>query len=148
MLNYQASLKMPSRELRNTMTESERVLWQRLRSRQVQGVQFYRQKPIGRFIVDFYAPSAKLVIEVDGSQHYEEDGLQRDKERNAYLSAFGLRVLRFNNRQVLMEIDAVMDVIDRAVVKSPPAPLFQSGEFRRTSINPPFEKGGRGDFQL
>lgn len=109
------------------MTPSERKLWARLRLRQVLGVQFYRQKPIGNYIVDFYGPRAKLVVEVDGSQHLEPDHVERDAQRDCYLASLGLRVLRFDNRQVLQEFDSVVDVISQAVLESeggnPPSPL-------------------------
>jgi very-short-patch-repair endonuclease len=129
MLPYNSNLKPPARRLRKELTDVEQLLWSRLRSKQVLGVQFYRQKPLGNFIVDFYAPKAKLVVEVDGSQHLDVDHAERDAERDEYLKAQGLRVLRLNNTQVLREIDAVMEVIHRAVEKIPPSPL------------PPFCKG-------
>ena len=66
MLRYKSSLKPISRQLRLEMAECERLLWSRLRRKQLHGVQFYRQKPIGSYIVDFYAPAARLVVEVDG----------------------------------------------------------------------------------
>ena len=65
------------------MTDSEHALWERLRRKQVQAVQFYRQKPIGNYIVDFYAPKAKIVVEVDGSQHMESEQAARDLQRDA-----------------------------------------------------------------
>ncbi len=67
------------------MTDAERLIWSRVRRKQVFDVPFYRQKPIGQFIVDFYAPKIKLVIEIDGAQHYEAEHLQRDKKRDAIL---------------------------------------------------------------
>jgi very-short-patch-repair endonuclease len=69
MLLYNKNLKKPSRQLRKNMTDSEKNLWLRLRGKQLLGVQFYRQEPIGDYIVDFYAPQVKLVVEIDGSQH-------------------------------------------------------------------------------
>lgn len=63
------------------MTESERVLWSRLRGKQLSGIQFYRQKPLGNYIVDFYAPKAKLVVEVDGSQHIRAEHADKDVSR-------------------------------------------------------------------
>ena len=72
MLQYGRHLKKYSRRLRKEMTEAERVLWSRIRGKQLKGLQVYRQKPIGRFVVDFYCPKAKLVIELDGGQHYTE----------------------------------------------------------------------------
>ena len=76
MLRYNPELKPLARSLRSAMTESESALWYRVRGKQISGVQFYRQKPIGNYIVDFYAPRVKLVIEVDGSQHLDGKHLQ------------------------------------------------------------------------
>ena len=111
MLEYNNALKEPSRNLRNNMTEAERLLWSRLRRKQLQGIQFYRQKPIGSFIVDFYAPTVYLVIEVDGSQHLEMEHRVRDEFRDEFFAELGLSVLRFDNRQVLCETDAVVEQI-------------------------------------
>ena len=117
MLRYKAKLKHKARQLRQKMTDSERILWHRLRGKQLFGVQFYRQKPIGTYIVDFYAPRTKLVVEVDGSQHMEGKHAQRDAHRDEYLAALGLRVLRFNSREVLEETDAVVEVIYRTMAE-------------------------------
>ncbi|MBP8098910.1 MAG: endonuclease domain-containing protein [Acinetobacter sp.] len=111
MKPYNKNLKQTSRDLRNNMTEAEKLLWSKLRNKQILGVQFYRQKPILNFIVDFYCPSANLVIECDGSQHYTNEGLEADRVRDEALAQLGLRVLRFDNGQVLREIDAVVQVI-------------------------------------
>jgi very-short-patch-repair endonuclease len=115
MLQYHHHLKKNARELRKNLTDSENVLWSRLRRKQVEGVQFYRQKPIGAYIIDFFAPSAHLVIEVDGCQHLQEDHMKRDQERDEYLAGFGLEVLRFDSRQVLTETAAVVEVILRSI---------------------------------
>ena len=117
MLKYNPLLKLNSQQLRIQMTEVETQLWLRLRKKQIQNVQFYRQKPLGNYIVDFYAPKAKLVIELDGSQHLEVANQTKDAKRDAYLQELGLQVLRFNNLQVLQEIDAVMEVIFRKVTE-------------------------------
>ncbi len=111
MLEYNPHLKLPARDLRSNQTDSEQLLWSKVRRKQINDIQFYRQKPIGNYIVDFYAPKAKLVIEIDGSQHLEAEHHQRDQQRDAYLNTHGLTVLRFSNLQVLREIDAVMEVI-------------------------------------
>ena len=115
MLKYNPNLKANARQLRQNLTDSERVLWQRLRSKQIADVQFYCQKPIGDYIVDFYAPKAKLVIEIDGSQHLEAPHVEKDRERDEYLGSLGLMVLRFNSRQALKETEAVMEFIYQAV---------------------------------
>ena len=132
MLKYNHNLKQKARHLRAEMTGSEQTLWSRLRRKQIWGVQFYRQKPIGNYIVDFYAPQAKLAIEIDGSQHMDPHQAQKDVERDAYLASEGLRVLRFNNLQVLQELDSVVEVIfqeltDRLDGNPPLAPLCKGG---------------------
>ena len=111
MQPYNIQLKEPSCTLRNSMTDAEQVLWQRLRRKQILDVQFYRQKPILNFIVDFYCPQAKLIIECDGSQHHTLEGLESDAHRDDMLNQLGLTILRFDNRQILLEIDAVCQVI-------------------------------------
>ena len=127
MLRYDDILKDKARELRKHSTDSERALWARLRGRQLLGIQFYRQKPIGNYIVDFYAPKAKLIVEVDGSQHLQNDHIERDKSRDTYLAGLGLEVLRFDSREVLKETDCVAAVILKTIEqhlapKIPPGP--------------------------
>jgi len=117
MENYRKSLKTNSQKLRNTPTDAEQRLWQRLRYKQVAGFPFNRQKPISNYIVDFYCAKAKLVVEIDGAQHVEEKHQLRDTARDKALQQMGLRVLRFDNRQVLLNLDAVVEVIYWAVCK-------------------------------
>ena len=115
MKPYAKKLKPLARTLRTTMTDAEQRLWQSLRRKQICGVQFYRQKPLLEFIVDFYCPAARFVIELDGSQHEEPEQKQKDVERDAVLRELGLKVVRFDNRQVLTETEAVLTVIERIV---------------------------------
>ena len=117
MLKYNPKLKANARQLRQNLTDSELSLWRRLRGKQLAGVQFYRQKPIGDYIVDFYAPRVKLVIEIDGSQHLEAPHAEKDRERDNHLGRLGLMVLRVNSRQVLKETEAVLELIYQAMVK-------------------------------
>ena len=109
MLNYNKGLKPFSQQLRKNMTDAERRLWTRIRCKQLKGLQFYRQKTIGDYIVDFYCPQAKLVIELDGGQHYTEEGKEQDKVRDEYLVSLGLQVLRFSDREVLTQADSVLE---------------------------------------
>lgn len=111
MKPYNKNLKQASRNLRSNMTEAEQLLWQRIRRKQILGLQFYRQKPILNFIVDFYCPAVNLVIECDGGQHYTETGLEADQNRDHALDELGLMTLRFSNHQILTEIDAVVEQI-------------------------------------
>lgn len=141
MLEYSRNLKAPSRELRKNMTDAERLLWSKLRVKQLLEVQFYRQKPIGPFIVDFYAHAAALVVEVDGGQHYETEHAGKDAERDKCLVEAGLLVMRFDNLQVSQETDAVVEEI-QAVVRerlNPPRPPFAKGGNS--------EKGNGGDMK-
>ena len=99
------------------MTKEERHLWYDfLRS---YPVRFLRQKVIDSFIVDFYCAQAGLVIELDGSQHYEEDSLKYDRERTLHLEKRGLRVIRIPNNEVFRNFEGVCLYIDKAVKESP-----------------------------
>jgi very-short-patch-repair endonuclease len=116
MLAYRNDLKKTARTLRKNMTDAERNLWSRLRNKQILGVQFYRQKPIGPYIVDFYAPAANLVIEVDGSGHMETKNQKQDHVRDVFLTNKGLHVIRIDNLQVLQQINSVVEMIFNAVL--------------------------------
>ena len=102
-----------ARQLRREMTPQERKLWYLFL--RTYPVKIYKQRVIGRFIVDFYCASAKLVIEVDGSQHYEPQGMAYDDERTAFLSSLGLEVLRFSNRDVDRDFHGVCEQINLAI---------------------------------
>ena len=101
-----------ARELRREQTPMELRLWEKLRHRQLGGLRFRRQHPIGRFIVDFYCPAHRLVIEIDGAVHGEQ--VERDQSRTAWLEEHGCKVLRFPNDDVRDELDRVLDSILRA----------------------------------
>ncbi len=125
MLNYRSDLKLKARQLRSNMTDAEQRLWHHLRRKQLLDIQFLRQRPLGKYIVDFHAPMVKLVVEIDGSQHMENDAMAYDSVRNTYLETLGLTVLRFDNLQVLNETDGVLEKIHQYVHdrKSLPASL-------------------------
>jgi adenine-specific DNA-methyltransferase len=110
-----------ARSLRRSQTDAEALLWRHLRSRH-QGVKFRRQHPFGRFIRDFYSLEAHLVIEVDGSQHATESSIASDAKRTAALEAAGLHVLRFTDREVLLETEAVLEAIAEATRGYNPSP--------------------------
>ena len=120
MLKYGEKLKKPSQQLRSRMTDAEKVIWFKTRRKQIKNLQFDRQKPIGSYIVDFFCPKAKLVIEIDGGQHYEAKGERQDKIRDEYLKKLGLKILRFQNTDVLKDIDGVVKVICDAIEKGFP----------------------------
>ncbi|AAU38561.1 endonuclease domain-containing protein [[Mannheimia] succiniciproducens] len=111
MQPYSKSLKELSQKLRSDQTDAERKLWQRINREQLLGFRFNRQKPLLNYIVDFYCPKAKLIIELDGSQHYEPDYQGKDALRDAELNSLGFTVMRFSNDEVYYEIEAVVDQI-------------------------------------
>ncbi len=129
MLPYNVNLKELSRQLRKNMTDAERRLWARIRMKQLKGCPFYRQKPIGEYIVDFFCPRAKLVIEIDGGQHFLDEVAQYDRIRDEYLSSLGLRVLRFTNSNVLTHIEGVIESIEEGM------------ELEQIPLSPPLRKG-------
>ena len=102
-----------ARQLRRDMTLQERKLWYLFL--RAYPVKFYKQRIIGSFIADFYCHAARLVIELDGSQHYEPQGLAYDEERTAVLAQYGLAVLRFSNHDINTQFCAVCEQIDETV---------------------------------
>ncbi len=108
---YRDDLKPLSRRLRINMTDAEQKLWHRLRRKQILDTQFYRQRPLLDYILDFFAPSVKLAIEVDGGQHYDADKQVADNLRDSRLRQQGITVLRFTNREVLQEMEDVLAAI-------------------------------------
>ena len=110
---YNGDLIPRARELRKEMTRHERHLWYDFL--RLYPIKVYRQRTISGFIADFYCASAKLVIELDGSQHYTPDGLAYDEGRTEVFNQLGIEVIRFTNRQIDTEFDAVCAQIDRAI---------------------------------
>jgi very-short-patch-repair endonuclease len=98
-----------AKQLHRNMTPAEVKLWGRLRAHRLEGIHFRNQHAIGNYVVDFCAPRKKLIIELDGSQHLEQEGY--DKERTEYLESKGYKVLRFWNNDVMSDIDSVIRAI-------------------------------------
>ncbi|MGP8080513.1 MAG: endonuclease domain-containing protein [Dehalococcoidales bacterium] len=111
MVLYNQNLKQFSRALRKNSTNAEIRLWSKLRLRQLNGLQFYRQRIIVNYIVDFFCPKVKLIIEVDGGQHYFGKIHDDDLKRDEYLKNLGYKVLRFSDRDVLTNIEGVVENI-------------------------------------
>ena len=93
------------------MTDAEKLLWSKIRARQIKNYQFNRQKPVGNYIVDFYCCRAKLVIEIDGGQHHEDDNKREDELRDKKIREKGIKVLRFTNLDVLKNVNGVVQKI-------------------------------------
>jgi very-short-patch-repair endonuclease len=114
--NTTSSIQSRVREMRHDPTEAEAKLWSQLRAHRANGIHFRRQHPIGPYIVDFCAVQPKLIIEVDGSGHLEQE--EYDHQRTEFLETKGYRVLRFWNNEVLGDVETVMGVI-LETLKSP-----------------------------
>ncbi|TMH30258.1 MAG: DUF559 domain-containing protein [Betaproteobacteria bacterium] len=123
-------VRVRARALRRSSPDAEHALWQRLRNRQLDGYKFRRQHPIGGYFADFMCVEAGLIVELDGGQHFEVEGLERDARRTVKLNELGFHVLRFTDREALIERDAVMArVLDWLTLHHPhPNPLPQAGE--------------------
>jgi len=112
-----------SRSLRKNQTDAEKKLWSVLRNRQLAGAKFRRQFTIDKYILDFYSPEYKISVEADGGQHFDEEGLKRDQERIRELESLDVRVLRFDNREILTNIEGVYEMILRAIEEIRQSPL-------------------------
>jgi very-short-patch-repair endonuclease len=111
MQRYNKNLRQFSRQLRSNMTDAEKLLWSKVRGKQLKGYQFYRQKIIGNYIADFCCPKANLVIEIDGGQHYSDEGKKKDSIRDGYMVDIGLKVLRFSDRDIFENVEGVIETI-------------------------------------
>ena len=105
-----------AKQLRKEMTKEERHLWYDFL--RTHPVRFSRQKVLGKYIADFYSAEAQLVIELDGSQHYEDDNLEKDAERTTFLEGYGLTIIRIPNNEVSRNFRGVCEYIDSAVRQS------------------------------
>lgn len=108
-----------ARSLRCAMTDAEHLLWRALRGKQLNGHRFRRQHPIGKYIADFACIEQKIVIELDGGQHQEQQVY--DGQRSTFLAAQGWEILRFWNNDVLNNLDGVLSVIAKEVTGAPPS---------------------------
>jgi very-short-patch-repair endonuclease len=106
-----------ARGMRSEQTPTERQAWARLRLRQMLGVRFLRQYVVGGCILDFYAPSIRLAVELDGGQHYAPDHAESDAARTEWLATRGIRVLRYTNLDVGRRLADVLDDISRVVAR-------------------------------
>ena len=124
-LPYDPRLVERARDLRKGMTPAEKKLWYAFLSCFRHRV--LRQRPIDRFIVDYYCPQLRLVIEIDGDSHFTEDGQAGDDCRTSVLQGYGLRVMRFNNQEVLRNLEGVCAAIEAVDDPSPLPPLHKGG---------------------
>ncbi len=102
------------KKLRNSMTPAEVILWSKIKNKQL-GYKFRRQQGIGKYIVDFYCPELRLVIEVDGSTHDSEEQINKDENRQKFLENIGLTVKRYTDTQVVKGLDNVIEDLQQTI---------------------------------
>jgi very-short-patch-repair endonuclease len=107
-LRNDPTLKQRRRELRRDQTDAEKALWAKVRNKQFFEMKFFRQYSIGPYILDFYCPTVKLAIELDGGQHNQNDNREYDSARSEYLESQGIDVVRFWNNEVLLDMQSVL----------------------------------------
>ncbi len=123
------NITLIAKNLRKKLTDTERILWTRLRAKQLEGLKFRRQEPIGEYIVDFVCYERGIIIEADGGQHSSEK--EKDAVRDKWLKKEGFKVLRFWNNEILTNIEGVLEVIREECLNHPPLPPpIQGGEVR------------------
>ncbi len=105
------STKEKRRELRKKQTETEEIMWKILRNRGCDGLKFKRQYGIGKYIADFYCPEKRIVVEIDGSQHFTPKGMAYDKVREEYMKSLGIRTIRFTNYEVKSNTEGVIEAL-------------------------------------
>ena len=125
-LGANSNIKNKARVLRKSMTVAEKILWSHIRNRKLNGMYFRRQHPYGIYILDFYCFQANLVIEIDGMIHLKHHNY--DHERTNYLESSGLKVIRFNNRDIENRIESVLDEISSYLIHLPPSQPSPTGE--------------------
>jgi very-short-patch-repair endonuclease len=110
-------------DLRHPMTDAEKLLWDKIRNRKLQGLKFRRQHPIHYYIADFYCHEKRLIVEVDGGIHLDEAVKKHDENRTAELDRFGIKVIRFTNEQIFEQLEQVLEeIVKIAKPPHPPAP--------------------------
>lgn len=110
-LHNRRDLKNYRKKLRNSLTPAEATLWIHLKNKKLDGRKFRRQHSVGSFILDFYCPSEKLAIELDGQGHFTEEGIKYDQDRTQFLEAQGIKVIRFENIDVFENLEGVLEEI-------------------------------------
>jgi len=110
------------RTLRRNQTDAEKKLWSTLRDRQLAGIKFRRQFPVGKYIIDFYSPEHHLGLEADGGQHYENRSQVYDETRTTELAKHGVRILRFTNLEILKNLRGVSEKILEVIKEQTPSP--------------------------
>ena len=132
--NVSKKLRANARELRKNSTDAERILWSELRDHRLNGIGFRRQVPIKNYIADFACHAAKLVVELDGGQHFSDKGERADAARSAVIEARGFKILRFSNHDVMTNRVGVLETLTTAIAERAPTPTLPRKRERERTI--------------
>jgi len=154
-LNNLPHLKTFRKELRNNLTPAEATLWTLLKGKALDGRKFRRQHSVANYILDFYCPEEQLAIELDGQGHFEANQAEYDRERDLFLEAYGIKVLRFENKLVWDNPEGLLELVKGYFGKQPPrqtssdTPPYKGGELEnfQTQNSPPYKGGELENFQ-
>ncbi|MEA5598966.1 endonuclease domain-containing protein [Rivularia sp. UHCC 0363] len=105
------SEKGKRRQLRQDIVKAEKIIWDKIRNKQIENCKFRRQYSVDKFVIDFYSPILKLAIEIDGESHFMEGAAEYDRERQTYIESFGIKFVRFTNNDVYNNLDGVLETI-------------------------------------
>ena len=105
------SEKEKRRKLRQDIVKAEKIIWDKIRNRQIEDCKFRRQYSVDKFVIDFYSPILKLAIEIDGESHFKDGMAEYDRERQNYIESLGIRFIRFTNNDVYENLDGVLESI-------------------------------------
>ena len=133
--------KEKRRRLRSDMPAAENVVWSRLRRKSVCGYRFRRQYSVGPYVIDFYCPALRLAVEIDGESHLGTTANDYDEQRQAFIESFGIRFVRFTNRDVYDNLAGVLETISRAAE----AEIRHIAPKTKSSKSPPYEGGDTGE---
>lgn len=110
-IHNQGDFKNLRKQLRHNLTPAEARLWQHLQNAQLDGKKFRRQHSVGNYILDFYCPLERLGIELDGRDHFTDNGFEADEKRTAYLNSLNIKIIRFENKEVFHQLEGVLQEI-------------------------------------
>ena len=128
MFNYNKKpLFVNRKRLRNNLTPAEATLWKLIKNKKLEGRKFRRQHSIGNYILDFYCPELKIAIELDGEDHYWDEGIKRDKIKTAFLKTFNIEILRFENKTVFQDPEFVLKIIKKKIRDTTPHSSREAG---------------------
>jgi len=114
-LYNKSSEKVKRRQLRQDITKAEKIIWAKIKNRQIENCKFRRQYSVDKFVIDFYSPILKLAIEIDGDSHFEDDAVEYDIERQVFIESAGIKFIRFTNEDVYGNLSGVLESIAQTI---------------------------------